>query len=91
MPVLTLDGWAALRSQIVLLQGRLQDLQWILKCEMTYVWLQSRVKVGLGWLELQEKLSGKGKVSPEPTQMSASGPGLFHISVNDPKKAEEQC
>lgn len=38
------------------------------------------------WLEQQGELSGKGKVSPEPTQTSASGPGLFHISLNDPKK-----
>lgn len=36
---------------------------------------------------LQEKLSGRreGEES-EATQMSASGPVLFHISVNDQKK-----
>lgn len=36
------------------------------------------------WLELQGELPGK--VSPEPTQTSASGPALFRVSVNDPKR-----
>lgn len=54
------------------------------------MWLESRMKVGLGWLLAMAGFAGgtvkQREGSPWPTQMSASGAGLFHISVNGPKK-----
>lgn len=68
----------------------LQHLQRILKYEITCVRLES----GSGLAAYQVAMAGaaggavrkKGRLPLNLPQMSASGPGLLHISVNDPKK-----